>query len=217
MTRRVCRSRLTVVPASVDLWLQEVYVGCSGVVWVTTSSSCTGRSGDKKAHWAVEHLAHLFRTTKDKTTQVARGRGQGSGDLELAAYLADAVRPVNLVLDLRLTQERFGSSCNPLLMTTCTTLLLLTEISRYMKLLLTRYVTNVLIIIIVPLTWSASLPFIYLFTHSLTPRTSMLAQTTVDRLKIAVLPDNSVRLMMDDFRSSTRPKDTQLSQQQLCQ
>jgi hypothetical protein len=38
-----------------------------------------------------------------------------------------------------------------------------------MKLLLTRYVTNVLIIIIVPLTWSDSISFIYLLTHSLTP------------------------------------------------
>jgi hypothetical protein len=31
----------------------------------------------------------------------------------LSAYLADAAGPVNLVLDLRLTHERFGSSSNP--------------------------------------------------------------------------------------------------------
>ena len=46
--------------------------------------------------------------------QVARSRGQRCGDIELAAYLADTAGPVNLVRDLRLTHERFGSSstCN---------------------------------------------------------------------------------------------------------
>ena len=37
------------------------------------------------------------------------------GDIELAAYLADAAGPVNLVMDLRIVHERFGSSSKPLL------------------------------------------------------------------------------------------------------
>ena len=54
-------------------------------------------------------------TTKVKNTQVARSRGQRCGDIELADYLADATGPVNLVMDLRIAQERFGSSSEPLL------------------------------------------------------------------------------------------------------
>ena len=53
--------------------------------------------GAKKAHdWAVEQLAHLFRTTNRVTTQqVARSRGQRCGDIELAVYLADLSSPTN--------------------------------------------------------------------------------------------------------------------------
>jgi hypothetical protein len=45
-----------------------------------------------------------------KTQQVARSRGQRCGDIELAGYLANAAGPVPLVLDLRITHERFGRS-----------------------------------------------------------------------------------------------------------
>ena len=74
--------------------------------------TCTAHSGAKKAHdWVVDQLADLFRTThKVKTQQVARSRGQQCGDIELAGYLANAVGPVPLVLDLRFAHDRFGSS-----------------------------------------------------------------------------------------------------------
>ncbi len=63
-----------------------------------------------------EQIAELFRTThKVKTQQVARSRGQRCGDIELAAYLADAAGPVGLVLDLCITHERWGSSSNPVI------------------------------------------------------------------------------------------------------
>jgi hypothetical protein len=40
-------------------------------------------------------------------------RFEKPSNLELATYLADAVGPVPLVLDLRLVHERWGSSSNP--------------------------------------------------------------------------------------------------------
>jgi hypothetical protein len=46
---------------------------------------------------------------------VVRSRGQHCGDIELAGYLANAAGPVSLVLDLRLTHDRFGSSSDPTL------------------------------------------------------------------------------------------------------
>jgi hypothetical protein len=48
-----------------------------------------------------------------KTQQVARSRGQRCGDIELAAYLANAAGPVPLVLDLCIADERVGSSSDP--------------------------------------------------------------------------------------------------------
>ena len=48
--------------------------------------------------------------TKVKTTQVDHSRGQRCGDIELEAYLADAAGHINLVMDLRITHERWGSS-----------------------------------------------------------------------------------------------------------
>ena len=65
--------------------------------------TCTAHSGAKKAHdWAIDQLADLFRTThKVKTQQhVTKSRGRHCGDIELAAYLANAAGPVPLVLDL---------------------------------------------------------------------------------------------------------------------
>ena len=40
-------------------------------------------------------------------------RGQRCGDIELAAFLADAAGPANLVMDMPIVQERWGSSSNP--------------------------------------------------------------------------------------------------------
>jgi hypothetical protein len=78
-------------------------------------STCTTHSGAKKAHdCAFEQLADLFRTThRVKTQQVARSWGQGCGDIELSAHLADVAGPLQLVLDLRIARERWGSSSNP--------------------------------------------------------------------------------------------------------
>jgi hypothetical protein len=45
--------------------------------------------------------------------QVAKSRGRHCGDIELAAYLANAAGPVPLVLDLRIAHDRFGSSSDP--------------------------------------------------------------------------------------------------------
>ena len=77
--------------------------------------TCTVHSGAKKAHdWVVGQLADLFRTTHTaKTQQVVRSRGQHCGDIELAGYLANAAGPVPLVLDLRITHDRVGSSSDP--------------------------------------------------------------------------------------------------------
>jgi len=48
-----------------------------------------------------------------KTQQVVRNRGQLWGDIELVGYLANAVDPVPLVVHLRITHDRFGSSSDP--------------------------------------------------------------------------------------------------------
>ena len=64
----------------------------------------------------VDQLVDLFRTTtKIKTQQVVKSRGQHCGDIELAGYLANSAGPVPLVLDLRITHDRVGSSADPTL------------------------------------------------------------------------------------------------------
>jgi hypothetical protein len=75
-------------------------------------STCNAHSGSKKTHdWVVDKLADLFRTTtKTKTQQVIRSRGQHCVDIELAGYLANESGTVPLVLDLRITHERVGRS-----------------------------------------------------------------------------------------------------------
>jgi hypothetical protein len=77
----------------------------------------TVHSGAKKAHtWMVDQIDDLFRTThKVKTQQVVKNRGQHCGDVELAEYLANAVDPVPLVLDLLITHDRVGSNTDPTL------------------------------------------------------------------------------------------------------
>jgi hypothetical protein len=81
------------------------------------NSTCTAHSGTKKAHdWTVDQLADLFRTThRVKTQQVVKIHGHHCGDIELAGYLANTAGPVPLVLDLRLSHDRFGSSSDPTL------------------------------------------------------------------------------------------------------
>ena len=78
-------------------------------------ATCTAHSGAKTAHdWAVQQLADLFRTThKMKTERVVRIRGQRCGDIEIASYLVNETGPVPLVLDLRITHDRWGSSSDP--------------------------------------------------------------------------------------------------------
>jgi hypothetical protein len=73
--------------------------------------------GSTKAHdWTVDQLTDLFRTThRVKTQQVVKSHGQHCGDIELAGYIANTSDPVPLVLDLRLTHDRFGSSSDPTL------------------------------------------------------------------------------------------------------
>jgi hypothetical protein len=46
---------------------------------------------------------------------VVKNRGQNCGDIELVGYLANAAGPVPLVLDLRVTHDRGGSSADPAL------------------------------------------------------------------------------------------------------
>jgi hypothetical protein len=66
--------------------------------------------------WTVHQLADLFRTTtKVKTQQVVKRRGQASGDIELVGYLANTTDPVTLVMDLRIAHDRVGSSTDPTL------------------------------------------------------------------------------------------------------
>ena len=79
--------------------------------------TCTAHSGAKKAHdWAVDQLAGLFRTTtKVKTQQVVKSRGQHCGDIELVGYLSTVSGPVPLVLDLHIAHDRVESSTDPTL------------------------------------------------------------------------------------------------------
>ena len=68
--------------------------------------------------WSVDQITNLFRTThKVKTVQVVKIRGQHCGDMEVVGYLTNVVGPVSLVtslvLDLRITYDRFGSSSDP--------------------------------------------------------------------------------------------------------
>ena len=79
--------------------------------------TCTTHSGAKKDHdWEVDQLVELFlTTTKVKTQQVVKNRGHHCGDIELVGYLANSTGPVPLVLDLRVTHDRVGSSSDPAL------------------------------------------------------------------------------------------------------
>jgi hypothetical protein len=74
--------------------------------------TCTAHSGVKKAHdWEVDQLADLFRTTHHtKTQHVTKSRGRHCRDIQLETYLANATGPVPLVLDLRISHDRFGST-----------------------------------------------------------------------------------------------------------
>ena len=62
----------------------------------------------------VDQLPDLFlTTTKVKTQQVVKSRGHHCGDIDLSGYLDNTVGPVSLVLDLRITHDRVGSSVDP--------------------------------------------------------------------------------------------------------
>jgi hypothetical protein len=79
--------------------------------------TCTSHSGVKKAHdWVVDQLDDLFRTTtKVRTQQVVKIRGQYYGDIEISGYLDKAVVPVSFVMDLCIAHDRVGSSTDPTL------------------------------------------------------------------------------------------------------
>jgi hypothetical protein len=64
----------------------------------------------------VDQVSDLFRTThKVKTQQVVKSRGHHCGDIELVGYLPNEAGPVPLVLDLRISHDRVGSSPDPTL------------------------------------------------------------------------------------------------------
>jgi hypothetical protein len=62
----------------------------------------------------VDQVADLFRTThKVKTQHVVKRRGQYCGDIDLSGYLPNETGPVLLVLDLRIADDRVGSTTDP--------------------------------------------------------------------------------------------------------
>ncbi len=64
----------------------------------------------------VDQVADFFRTThKVNTQEVVKNWGQHCGDIEIPGYLANESVPVSLVLDLRITHDRVGSSIDPTL------------------------------------------------------------------------------------------------------
>jgi hypothetical protein len=64
----------------------------------------------------VDQLPDLFHTTdKVKKQQVVKNRGHHCGDIDLAGYLANETGPVTLVLNLRISHDRVGSSTDPTL------------------------------------------------------------------------------------------------------
>jgi hypothetical protein len=77
--------------------------------------SCLGQiRSHRRDEWAVDQLPDRFHTThKVKTQQVVKSRGLHCGDIEVAGYLVKATGLVPLVLDLRITHDRFGSSSDP--------------------------------------------------------------------------------------------------------
>jgi len=52
-------------------------------------------------------------THHTKTQHVTKRRGRHCGDIQLADYLPNTSGPVPLVLDLRITHDRFGSRSDP--------------------------------------------------------------------------------------------------------
>ena len=70
----------------------------------------------KDTRLEVDQVADFFRTThKVKTQKVVKSRGHHCGDIELVSYLTNESDPVPLVLDLRITHDRVGSSTDPTL------------------------------------------------------------------------------------------------------
>jgi hypothetical protein len=58
-------------------------------------------------------LVDLFHTTHEVKTQLVNSRGHHCGDIDLARYLVKVKVTVSLVLDLRITHDRFGSNSDP--------------------------------------------------------------------------------------------------------
>jgi hypothetical protein len=78
------------------------------------TSTCTAHSGATKTHdWMVGVLGPLFRTaghTVRTQHDVTASAGPRCGDVEIRNYLQDTAGRRNLVFDLSMTHDRFGSS-----------------------------------------------------------------------------------------------------------
>jgi hypothetical protein len=64
----------------------------------------------KDPRLVVDQLVDLFHTTHTvKTQHLTKSRGRNCGDIELTGYLVNVTGPVSLMLDLRITRDRFES------------------------------------------------------------------------------------------------------------
>jgi hypothetical protein len=112
----VLKSEMTVLESQEeDAPKSDIFLHVYGRSDPSDCGESAPHSGVKKAHdWMVDQLADLFRTTyKVKTQQVVKSRGQYCGDIELVGYLVNESGPVSLVLDLRISHDRVGSSIDP--------------------------------------------------------------------------------------------------------
>ena len=79
--------------------------------------TCTAHSGATKAHdWMVSRLGPLFHTAGHRVrTQhaVSAFVGQKHGDVEIINYLQDTAGARNLVFNLSITHDRYGSKTHP--------------------------------------------------------------------------------------------------------
>ena len=65
--------------------------------------------------WLINLLTYFAPRIRLQHSRWLKSRGQYCGDIELAGYLANESGPVPLVLDLRISHDRVGSSADPTL------------------------------------------------------------------------------------------------------
>ncbi len=73
-----------------------------------TTLETTEQRGKKTRTWTLAEMRNRRKKKVrviPKTQQVVRSRGQHCGDVELVGYLANAVGPVPLVLDLLIAHD----------------------------------------------------------------------------------------------------------------